>query len=125
MKKYKFSYWISTGLIFLFEGVMPALTGQSEMAKDGIRHLGYPDYFGLALVISKVLASTLLILPFVPPRIKEWAYAGLSFEFIFAMISLWATDGLSPMVLFPMVVLGVLMLSYFSYRKIQNKSWTV
>lgn len=125
MKKYKIFYWISTGLIFLLEGVMPALTGQSEMAKDGIRHLGYPDYFGLALVICKVLASTLLILPFVPPRIKEWAYAGLSFEFIFAMISLWATDGYRPMVLLPLVVLAVLMISYLSYRKMQNKSWTV
>ncbi|MEY3690090.1 MAG: hypothetical protein RIT37_1652, partial [Bacteroidota bacterium] len=46
MKKNVIIYWISTGFIALLEGVMPAFTSQSEMAKEGIRHLGYPEYFG-------------------------------------------------------------------------------
>jgi uncharacterized protein YjeT (DUF2065 family) len=36
MKKYKISFWLATGFIFLLEGVMPALTSQTEMAKEGI-----------------------------------------------------------------------------------------
>jgi hypothetical protein len=36
---------------------MPALTSQTELAKEGIRHLGYPEYFGNALVIFKVLVQ--------------------------------------------------------------------
>lgn len=123
MKKYKIMFWISTILIFLFQGVMPALTGQTEMAKEGIRHLGYPDYFGLSLTIAKVIGAIILILPMFPARIKEWAYAGFAFDFVFACISLWAVDGFSPLVLFPIVVLAVLMVSYFSYHKLrENKA---
>ncbi len=55
MKQNNLIYWISTGLIFLMEGVMPALTGNSEMAIEGIRHLGFPDYFRLELTIFKVI----------------------------------------------------------------------
>ena len=46
MKKNKIIFWIATAIIALFEGVMPALTSQTELAKEGIRHLGYPEYFG-------------------------------------------------------------------------------
>lgn len=42
MKTSKIIFWVTTTLIFLFEGVMPAFTSQTEMAKEGIRHLGYP-----------------------------------------------------------------------------------
>ena len=44
MKKNNIIFWVTTGFIFLFEGMMPALTSQTEMAKEGIRHLGYPEY---------------------------------------------------------------------------------
>ena len=36
MKKDKIIYWIATGMIALFEGLLPALTSQTEMAKEGI-----------------------------------------------------------------------------------------
>ncbi len=81
MKKAKIIFWITTIIIFLFEGVMPALTSQSEMAKEGIRHLGYPEYFGNALVVFKILGVLVLVIPQVPGRIKEWAYAGFGFRF--------------------------------------------
>jgi hypothetical protein len=45
MKKEKIIFWSATIFIFLFEGVMPALTSQTELAKEGITHLGYPVYF--------------------------------------------------------------------------------
>lgn len=51
MKLNKIIFWVTTVILFLFEGVMPALTFNSEMAKEGIRHLGYPEYFGTALIL--------------------------------------------------------------------------
>ena len=36
MKKDKIIYWIATIIIALFEGLMPALTSQTELAKEGI-----------------------------------------------------------------------------------------
>ena len=125
MKKYKIIFWITTTLIFLFEGVMPALTSQTELAKEGIRHLGYPMYFGNALVVFKVLGTLALMIPQVPKRIKEWAYAGFAFDFIFACISHIAVDGFTPMSLFPIAVLGVLAASYVSYHKLNDAPVTI
>ncbi|HQR94029.1 MAG: hypothetical protein B7Y15_04295 [Bacteroidetes bacterium 24-39-8] len=120
MKKDKIIYWTTTILIFLFEGVMPALTSQTELAKQGISHLGYPVYFGNALVVFKVLGTLALIIPAVPKKIKEWAYAGFVFDFLFASISHFAVDGLGFEGFFPLVVLTVLMVSYTYYHKLQK-----
>src|SRR5690606_113465 len=120
MKKIKIAFWVSTMIIFLFEGVMPALTGHTEMAKEGIRHLGYPGYFGTLLTICTVAGSIIIITPKLPARLKEWAYAGLTFDFVFAFASLWAVDGLNSLAFFPLVVLAILAVSYFSYHKLRK-----
>lgn len=123
MKKNNIIFWTTTIIIFLFEGVMPALTSQSEMAKEGIRHLGYPAYFGNALVVFKILAALTLILPQVPKRLKEWAYAGFAFEFLFASISYFAVDGIVFLSFFPFIFIGILAVSYIYFHKI-NKAIT-
>ena len=110
-------FWSATILIFLFEGVMPALTSQTALAKEGIRHLGYPEYFGNALVVFKILGVIILIVPKAPKRLKEWVYAGFTFDFLFASISHFAVDGLHFETFFPLIVLAVLMVSYIFYHK--------
>ena len=120
MKKQKILFWSSTTLIALFEGLMPALTSQSEMAKEGITHLGYPLYFGNALVIFKVLGGLALIIPQMPKRIKEWAYAGFAFDFIFAAISHGAVDGINGETFIPFIALTILGVSYFNYHKLNT-----
>jgi DoxX-like family len=120
MKTNKIIFWVTTTLIFLFEGVMPALTSQSEMAKEGIRHLGYPDYFGVMLTVFKVLGALALIIPQVPARVKEWAYAGFVIDFISAFVSLAAVDGFTGLTFFPLLVLLVLVVSYIYYHKIKQ-----
>ena len=120
MKTQKIIFWTTTILIFLFEGVMPALTSQTELAKEGIKHLGYPQYFGNALIIFKILGVLALIIPQFPKRMKEWAYAGFAFDFIFASISHGAVDGLNFQTFFPLIVLAILMTSYVSYHKLNT-----
>jgi len=120
MKKDVVIFWVSTTLIFLFEGVMPALTSQSEMAKQGIAHLGYPAYFGVMLAVFKVLGALVLIIPKVPATLKEWAYAGFTFDFIAASVSHAAVDGIKFDAFFPMIVLAVLMVSYVYYHKLRK-----
>ena len=122
MKRDKTIFWIATGFIFLFEGVMPALTGHTELAKQGINHLGYPDYFRIELNIFKVLGSLAIILPMVPARIKEWAYAGLAITSISAFISNWAVDGFTLNLILPLVVFAILVVSYVYYTKTKTKS---
>ena len=120
MKNDKIIFWIATGLIFLFEGVMPALTSQTDMAKEGIRHLGYPVYFGMLLTVFKVGGALILIIPQVPNRIKEWAYAGFSFDFICAFVSICAVDGFSGIALMPLVAFAILAVSYIYFYKIRG-----
>jgi len=121
MKKLKIVFWITTLIIFLFDGVMPAFTFQTEMAKEGIRHLGYPEYFGNAFVVFKVLGALALIIPKIPRRIKEWAYAGFAFDFIFATISLWVVDGFGGQTLFPVVFILILVTAYVTDQKIADQ----
>ncbi|MGN7811660.1 DoxX family protein [Flavobacterium sp. 22076] len=120
MKKAKIIFWITTTIIFLFEGVMPALTSQTELAKEGIKHLGYPEYFGNALVIFKILGVLVLVIPSVPKNVKEWAYAGFGFDFIFASISHFAVDGINFQSFFPLIFLVILAISYIYYHKIER-----
>jgi len=118
MKNQKIIFWVTTILIFLFEGVMPALTSQTELAKEGIRHLGYPEYFGTAITVFKVIGTLALIIPQIPKRVKEWAYAGFTFEFLFASISHFAVDGMNFQSFFPLIVLGILAASYRSFHQL-------
>ena len=118
MKSTKIIFWVTTIIIFLFEGVMPALTSQTELAKEGIKHLGYPEYFGNALVVFKILGVLVLIIPKAPNRIKEWAYAGFAFDFIFASISHFAVDGAGFQAFFPLIFLVILIISYVNYHKL-------
>lgn len=122
MKKYKYIYWVSTTIIFLFEGVMPALTSNSDLAKQGISHLGYPDYFRILLGFFKVAGAIVLILPFFKGRIKEWAYAGFSFTMISAFVSHAVIDGINGQTFFPLFLLAILFVSYFTYHRLQRLS---
>lgn len=125
MKKEQIIFWTSTIIIALLEGLMPALTSQTELAKEGIRHLGYPEYFGNALVVFKVIGVLAIVIPKVPARIKEWAYAGFTFDFLFAAISHWAVDGINGQTFFPLIVFGILAVSYIYYHKNAAKSSSI
>ena len=123
MKKNQTLYWIFTSLIVLLDGVMPALTFNTELAKQGISHLGYPDYFRILLTFFKVSGAVILIVPFFKGRIKEWAYAGFTFNFLSAFVSHTAVDGMGAQSIFPLVALLILSASYFYYNKIKTASF--
>jgi hypothetical protein len=110
-------YWTTTGIIFLFEGVVPAFTSHTDLAIAGIRHLGYPDYFRVMLTVFKVAGALALILPFVKGRIKEWAYAGFGITMIAAFVSHWAVDGFDVQTFFPLFIFAILITSYLHYHK--------
>lgn len=122
MKKNKIIFWIATIIIVLFEGVMPlgTLLFAPEYATAGTEPLGYPDYFAHALIICKILGVTALIIPKLHPKIKEWAYAGLTFNLIFAFISHAVVDGNIGFMLMPIVIMAILAVSYIYNSKINS-----
>jgi hypothetical protein len=118
MKKTKIFYWVFTGLIVLIDGVIPALTSHTEIAKQGISHLGYPDYFRILLTVFKVAGAVVIALPTFRGRIKDWAYAGFAFNFICALVSHWVVDGIGLQLIAPMIAFALLSASYCNYVKL-------
>jgi uncharacterized membrane protein YphA (DoxX/SURF4 family) len=117
MKNQKTIYWIATGIIVVFEGIMPALTGNSEMARAGMAHLGYPEYFAMMLATFKVLGVLAIAIPLVPKTLREWAYGCFVVELLFATGSHATVDGwANGQTYFPLVILAVLLTSYFTRK---------
>ena len=122
MKTTKIIYWITTALIFLFEGVLVALTSHTEFAMEGLHHLGYPSYFGPLLAVFKVTGALVLIIPAFKGRVKEWAYAGFGIVFISAAVSHAAVDGFGGQTVFPMIAFAILIASYLTYNRLQKSN---
>jgi hypothetical protein len=79
-------YWVTTGvLVFCMTGGIFELLGM-KITMDGIMKLGYPAYIIPALGLGKVLAILAILWPGLP-RLKEWAYAGILFNMIGAVVS--------------------------------------
>jgi hypothetical protein len=122
MKKNKAFFWIATIIIVLWEGVMPLSTVlfTPEYVTVGTQPLGYPDYFAYTLIICKVLGVIAIAYTKTPATLKEWAYAGLTFNLIFAFISHAYVDQNTLYMLLPLIVLGILAVSYIYGNKIRN-----
>jgi hypothetical protein len=116
-------YWITTGIIFLFEGVLPAFTSHTQLAVEGIKHLGYPDYFRVMLTVFKVTGAIVLIVPAFKGRTKEWAYAGFGITMLSAAVSHTVVDGFGGQTVFPLVIFGILVVSYLCYHNINAQQY--
>ncbi len=92
------------------------------MSIQGITSLGYPVYFVTLLTVFKVMGAIALVVPVVPRRIKEWAYAGFGFDFIFAFLSLWIVTGFNATLLIPLVALAILAVSYKYYNRLNQSN---
>ena len=117
-------YWIFTGL-FCLEMLFTAYYELLVMpqAAEAFTRLGFSAAsFRIELSWAKVLGVAALIVPMVPARIKEWAYAGFAINLISALIAhLSIHDRLAALV--PSSLTSVLwILSYYSSRRLQAMS---
>lgn len=80
-------YWtllVLLALFFLMSGYLEITKNPATYVKT--LQMGYPSYFILVLGISKICGAISLLLPNLK-RLKEWAFAGFTFDVIFAFIS--------------------------------------
>ena len=122
MKKNKIIFWVATVILILWEGVMPlgTILFAPQYVNAGTKPLGYPDYFAYTLIICKVLGVIAISYSKTPEKIKEWAYAGLTFNLISAFISHACVDQNIGFMLMPVVFLGILAVSYIYANKIRH-----
>lgn len=112
----KIAYWVTTGLFALaMTGSAVAYLSRSPQLVEGFQHLGYPLYLLVILGVAKLLGAGALLLPRSGPvwgRIKEWAYAGFSFNLLGAAASHAFSGDPLPQVISPLVFLLLLAASY-------------
>jgi hypothetical protein len=109
----RYGYWICTGLLVLWlipNGVLDLMRIPGVIA--GLRHLGYPPYLALILGVWKLLAVAALLYPRTR-FLREWAYAGITFDMFDAFVSHMAIHDPVPIALAPLVVLAFAAGSYF------------
>jgi hypothetical protein len=101
-------------LVMASGGVIDAL--QLPFALEQTRHLGYPDYFATMIGLAKLLGVIALVAP-VPRTLREWAYAGFTFDVCGAIVSITAVGDAPGGLVIPLITLAALQLSYFSWRR--------
>jgi uncharacterized membrane protein YphA (DoxX/SURF4 family) len=115
MKGKRIGYWVTTAIVafvLLVGGAMDLM--RPADAVELITHLGYPLYFMTIIGAWKVLGAIVLLVPRVP-RLKEWAYAGIVFDFTGALASHAARgDGAGRII--PPLVLTLLALASWALR---------
>lgn len=79
-------YWIVTAAFCLQMGFTAYAQLHLPQVAAAFVHLGFPAYFRVELSWAKLLGVALLLAP-VPPRLKEWAYAGFAINLGSALIA--------------------------------------
>ena len=111
-------YWVIT-ISFCLAMTGDAIGGitRQQAGIDALKHLGYPLYNLQMYGIAKIL-GVLAILQTRFKTIKEWAYAGFSFNFISAFLSRAIMGDDITMLIPPVVISGVMFISYFLWHRL-------
>lgn len=120
MKKDKIIYWSTTGIISAMMLFSAYGYFTNPDMKNAFIHLGFPDYFRMELGVAKILGITALLLPMVPQKVKEFAYAGFIITFISAFIAHISSGDALSMAIMPLVMMAILIVSYFYNLKINK-----
>lgn len=81
------AFWISTAL-FAFQMTFTAYAQlRIPQVAEAFAHLGFPSWFRVELSLAKFAGVAALLIPMVPARIKEWAYAGFAITLISAILA--------------------------------------
>jgi len=116
-------FWIFTAL-FCLEMAFTAYYELRVMpaAAEAFTRLGFSaSSFRVELSWAKVAGVAALLVPMVPARIKEWAYAGFAINLVSALIA-HLSIGDRPRALAPSAITSVLWgLSYFFWRRLHTR----
>ena len=113
MDKRMIGYWLATGLFcaaMAAGGTMNLM--RAEVQKESISALGYPEYLMTILGVAKLLGVVALLMPRFP-LLKEWAYAGFTFDLLGASASHAFVRDPTMETALPLIILGIAAASYF------------
>lgn len=115
-------FWIFTAL-FCLEMIFTAYYELMILpqAAQAFTRLGFPaGYFRVELSWAKVAGVVALLVPMVPARLKEWAYAGFAINLASALIAHFSISD-RPLAFAASTITSVLWgLSYFFWHRLQT-----
>ena len=117
MKKNKIIYWVSTGLFcaFLFLTSISYFTDHQFI--EIYKHLGFPQYFRIELGIAKIIGVSILLIPQIPTKFKEWAYVGFGITLISGAIAHFNSGDPLGYIINVLFFLALLVISYIYWTK--------
>ena len=80
-------FWISTALFALQMSFTAYAQLRLPQVAAVFAHLGFPAYFRIQLSWAKLAGVAALLVPMVPARLKEWAYAGFAITLVSALVA--------------------------------------
>jgi putative oxidoreductase len=115
------AYWIFT-VLFCLEMSFTAYYELLPQGAQAFARLGFAShYFRMELSLAKLVGVLALLIPMVPARLKEWAYAGFAINLISAIIAHLSIRDI-PQAFIPSSLTSVLWaLSYFLWHRVQTK----
>src|SRR5262245_4055851 len=114
-------YWAATGIVcavMIFSAINFNLENPIGPMKDGFAHLRLPGYFRIELTVAKALGVLALLIPAVPAKVKEFAYAGFTITLISAGIAHFSSGDSLPFIIDPWLFLIPLSASYWYFSKL-------
>ena len=117
-KTVKIIYWIGAVLTSLWFGA----SGFFELTHNEIvwgitQQLGYPSHFIYILGVAKLSGIAVLLVPGKLLRLKEWVFAGIFFDIIFAFFSKLSVLGF-PATADAIVAFIMVTTTYLMFRKL-------
>jgi len=111
-------YWTGAILISLWFGA----SGFCELTRNPVvwditLQLGYPSHFIYILGVAKLLGVAVLLTPNKLLRLKEWVFAGIFFDIIFAFFSKIAVLGLVASV-DAIIAFTIISITYIMFRRL-------
>lgn len=109
-------FWTFTAL-FCLEMCFTAYYELLPQGAQAFARLGFPGgYFRLELSLAKLAGVAVLLVPVVPARLKEWAYAGFAINLVSAILA-HASICDRPLAFLPSTLTSLLWAaSYFFWR---------
>ena len=110
-------FWTFTGL-FCLEMCFTAYYELLPQGAQAFARLGFPSgSFRVELSLAKLVGVAVLLIPVVPARLKEWAYAGFAINLVSAVIAHLSIND-RPLAFVPSTLTGLLWAAsyFFSHR---------
>ena len=125
LKTVKLLYWVGAALTSLWFGA----SGFFELTTNPVVwditvQLGYPSHFIYILGVAKLSGVAVLLTPNKLLRLKEWVFAGVFFDIIFAFFSKLSVLGL-PATVDAIIAFTMVSITYVMFRKLYPATYTI